>query len=65
MELRWLYFSGTPAGQTGLHLGEGPQTFTLVLQYREGVTHDHPWLDVPMAFYQPPECKPTGGATNG
>lgn len=59
MELRWMYYpnhfnSGLPTGRVGvIYAGSEGQQYAMVLEYREGCTHDSPWLPVPLAFYQP------------
>lgn len=51
MELRWVYYHGAaPQGAPAIYLGQGPQQYSMVLQFRDGVTHDAPWQDVPIVI---------------
>ncbi len=56
MELRWLQmpmaeWEKSEHRETGVIVrGTPSKPLCLVLQYRDGVTHDAPWVDVPIAF---------------
>lgn len=49
MELRWVRIEGHVMDRAEvLHFGAGAQAFTMILEYRDGSTHDAPWITVPV-----------------
>jgi hypothetical protein len=55
MELRWVCYSGTLAQIDAPAEAIWTKDGAMVLQHREGITHDAPWINVPITYYAPPK----------